>query len=344
MSAPFSFDLFTEQKTWLVTGAAGFIGSNLSQALIANNQKVIGLDNLSTGKKHNIRDLVEVAQGLGRSAAFEFVEGDINDKALCMTALKDVDLVLHQAALGSVPRSISNPLASHHANVNGFLNILQCSVESNIKRLVYASSSSVYGDHPDLPKVESTIGRPLSPYAATKLIDEILADVFQKCYGIECVGLRYFNVFGPRQDPNGPYAAVIPKWISAMLSKKKVQINGDGQTSRDFCHIDNVLQANFKAAIRTQPFPNGSVYNVAFGQKTSLIELAHAIARGLKELAPNEPIEADPEFMAFRQGDVRHSLADISAAVKDLDYRPTESLASGLRKTCEWYWNNPERL
>ena len=324
-----------EPRTWLVTGAAGFIGSNLVEALLALGQKVVGLDNFATGFRHNLE---QVREGAGASAwqRFQFIEGDIRNLADCQHACKGVDYVLHQAALGSVPRSIENPIASHDANVTGFLHMLVAARDAGVKRFVYAASSAAYGDWPGLPKVEHTIGRPLSPYAAGKHMNEIYADVFGRCYGLETVGLRYFNVFGPRQDPDGAYAAVIPKWVAAMLRGQTVYINGDGETSRDFCYIENVVQANLLSATVGNPEAANQVYNVAVGDQTTLNEL-HAIL--VRELTRHDPSfrVAPPVHRDFRAGDVRASRADISKIVKLLGYQPTFTAGKGLELAIDWY-------
>ncbi len=322
-------------RTWLVTGVAGFIGSNLLEILLKLDQHVVGLDNFDTGKRTNldqVRSLVTPPQW-GR---FRFIEGDIADPAACQTACTGVDYVLHQAALGSVPRSIVEPLASHRANVTGFLQMLLAARDAKVKRFVYASSSAVYGDHPGLPKVEDKTGRMLSPYAATKAMDEVYAGVCADAYGIESVGMRYFNVFGPRQDPNGAYAAVIPKWIAALLQREPVRINGDGETSRDFCYIANVVQANLLAATATDPAAVNQVYNVALGERTTLNELFQALQSGLRQRDPALP-EQRPVYGDFRPGDVRHSLADIGKAVRLLGYAPTHRLSEGLEVAFDWY-------
>jgi UDP-N-acetylglucosamine/UDP-N-acetylgalactosamine 4-epimerase len=336
----------SHQKHWLVTGAAGFIGSNLCEFLLKSGQRVTAMDNYLTGHPHNIVDIQKVAADLGASNNFTFLEADIRKFEDCTRAVQNIDVVLHQAALGSVPRSINNPIASHEVNVDGFLNMLKASVDGSIKRFVYASSSSVYGDSPDLPKVESKTGNILSPYAATKAINELYASVFQRNYGIQCIGLRYFNVFGRRQDPNGPYAAVIPKWLSALLSNTPVIINGDGLTSRDFCYIDNVIQANIRAALAPLSEPKAEVFNIAFGEKTELNELAAMLRSGLAR-AMNVPIEqltSPIQHSDFRAGDIRHSLASTQAAKALLGYDPKHSLADGLTETCSWYLDHKDRL
>src|SRR5689334_22601234 len=305
-------DIAAAKRTWLVTGVAGFIGSNLLEALLSLGQDVVGLDNFSTGFQHNL-DQVEAAVGPEAWSRFRFIEGDIRDLDTCREACAGVEVVLHEAALGSVPRSIDDPLTSHACNVTGFLNMLVAARDAGVKRFVYAASSAAYGDWPGLPKVEETIGRPLSPYGAGKYMNELYADVFGRCYGLETVGLRYFNVFGPRQDPDGAYAAVIPKWIAAMLRGETVYINGDGETARDFCFIDNVVQANILAATARNPEAVNRVYNVALGDQTSLNEL-FGYLRDLLE-ARDATFECAPAvYRDFRPGDVRFSRADISKA------------------------------
>jgi UDP-N-acetylglucosamine 4-epimerase len=320
---------------WLVTGAAGFIGSNLLETLLRLGQDVVGLDNFATGFHTNL-DQVRTAVGPDAWGRFRFVEGDIRNPADCSTACEDVDFVLHQAALGSVPRSIADPKATHEANVDGFVNILIAVRDAKVKRFVYASSSSVYGDHPDLPKVEDRVGKPLSPYAVTKCINEIYAEVFARTYGMATIGLRYFNVFGPRQDPNGAYAAVIPRWIAAMIENRPIQIFGDGETSRDFCFVDNAVQVNLLAALATNDAAVNQVYNVAVGARTTLNRLFD-MQRDL--LAPRFPglIGIKPEYREFRAGDVRHSQADIARATGLLGYSPTHLLEGGLAESLEWY-------
>ncbi|GIK82840.1 MAG: NAD-dependent epimerase [Alphaproteobacteria bacterium] len=324
---------------WLVTGAAGFIGSNLVEALLRSGQQVIGLDNFATGHRRNVDD-VRSAVGEADSARYRFIEGDIRDSHCCQEACAGVDFVLHQAALGSVPRSIAQPLATHVSNVDGFVNMLDAARMSGVKRFVYASSSSVYGDHPGLPKIEASIGKPLSPYAATKLVDEIYADVFARTYGMRCAGLRYFNVFGPRQDPAGAYAAVIPRWIAAMLRGDPVYINGDGETSRDFCYVANAVQANLRAALFPESSgdstPSHEVFNVACGERLSLNELFIAIRDRLAASTPRVR-DVSPNYRDFREGDVRHSLADVSKARALLGYVPTHRVAAGLDEALDWY-------
>ncbi|MBT9538355.1 NAD-dependent epimerase/dehydratase family protein [Thiobacillus sp.] len=327
--------LASEPKTWLVTGVAGFIGSNLAEALLLLDQKVVGLDNFATGHQKNL-DQVQARVGAERWARFHFTLGDIRDPDTCQTACRGVDYVLHQAALGSVPRSLEDPLTTHAANNTGFINMLVAARDAQVKRFVYAASSSTYGDHPGLPKVEDVIGKPLSPYAVTKLVNELYADVFGRCYGTESIGLRYFNIFGRRQDPNGAYAAVVPKWVSSMIHNEPVYINGDGETSRDFCYIDNVIQANLLAATSQHAEAANQVYNVAVGDRTTLNQLYEAIRANL---APHFPHLADakPVYRDFRAGDVRHSLADISKAQTRLGYAPTHRIGEGLAEAMDWY-------
>jgi UDP-N-acetylglucosamine 4-epimerase len=323
---------------WLVTGVAGFIGSNLLQELLNLDQLVIGLDNYSTGSRANLEQVRELVCA-DKWDRFLELEGDVRDLNACVRAGRGVDYVLHQAALGSVPRSLANPSDSHASNVSGFLNMLLASRDNKVKRFVYASSSSVYGDHPALPKTEDNIGRCLSPYAATKVTNELYAGVFARCYGLQTVGLRYFNVFGPRQDPNGSYAAVIPRWTAAMIQNKPVHINGDGETSRDFCFVANVVQANLLAATVETPEAVNQVYNVALCARTSLNQLFGLLRSHLlpscRHLRACRPIYQD-----FREGDVRHSEADISKARTLLGYEPTHTVEQGLRETLQWYRKN----
>lgn len=328
-------DLKANPRTWLITGVAGFIGSNLLEKLLLLDQTVTGLDNFSTGHRRNldeVRTLVSAEQW-GR---FRFIEGDTRNLEDCRRAVVGVNYVLHEAALGSVPRSLEDPLRSHASNVDGFINMLVAARDANVKRFVYASSSSVYGDHPALPKVECNIGKPLSPYAATKLVNEIYADVFQRCYQLPVIGLRYFNVFGPRQDPEGAYAAVIPRWFSAVVHNKPIQINGDGETSRDFCFIANVIQANLLAATAANTEAVNRVYNVAFGERTTLNQLGAKIRALVARRQPGAAI-SEPVFCPERPGDVRHSHADISLAKDFLGYDPDFSIDRGLNNACDWY-------
>ncbi|HEY5914340.1 MAG TPA: SDR family oxidoreductase [Verrucomicrobiae bacterium] len=322
-------------KAWLVTGSAGFIGSNLVEALLRLDQRVVGLDNFSTGSRQNLEE-VRVMVGPARWENYAHVSGDIRNLETCQQAVEGVDVVLHQAALGSVPRSLAKPVDSHSANVTGFINLLAAAKEAGVRRFVYASSSSVYGDHPGLPKVEHETGRCLSPYAATKLVNELYADVFSRCYGVENIGLRYFNVFGPRQDPAGPYAAVIPKWIAALIRSEPIWINGDGETSRDFCYVANVVQANLLAATTSSPAAVNQAFNIAVHARTTLNEL-FSLLRG--KLAPYYPHLArfEPNYRDFRAGDVRHSFADITKARTLLGYEPTHTLEQGLTEALEWY-------
>jgi UDP-N-acetylglucosamine 4-epimerase len=325
-------------RTWLVTGVAGFIGSNLLETLLRLEQRVVGLDNFATGKRPNL-DQVRALVSPEQWSQFTFIEGDIIDVEVCRRACTGVDVVLHQAALGSVPRSLENPLATHAANVTGFLNMLVAARDAAVARFVYASSSAVYGDAPELPKTEARIGRPLSPYAASKWINEIYADTFARVYGLQTVGLRYFNVFGPRQDPEGPYAAVIPQWIAALLRRQPVFINGDGETSRDFCHVENVVQANLLAATTPNTAALNQVFNIALGRRTTLNELFALIQNGLRRRDPALP-ETQPVYRDFRPGDVRHSLADITKARRLLGYEPTCNVEEGLERALDWYRQN----
>jgi len=328
-----------KQYTWLITGVAGFIGSNLLETLLKLNQRVVGLDNLSTGHSSNID---QVLQSLGMEDSvelFSFIEGDITDIEICRSACVGVDFVLHQAALGSVPRSIEDPIRTNAANINGFLNMLLSAKDGGVKRFVYAASSSTYGDHPDLPKVEEKIGNPLSPYAVTKVVNELYADVFNRVYGFKCIGLRYFNIFGRRQDPNGAYAAVIPKWVGSLLKGEEVFINGDGETSRDFCYIDNAVQMNILAAMTDDEVATGQVYNVALNDRTSLTQLFNMIQeRLIKQVEGLTSVS--PTYRDFRAGDVKHSQADISKAVNLLGYAPSHKIEEGLDEALEWYMEN----
>jgi len=327
-----------ESKTWLITGIAGFIGSNLLETLLKHDQSVVGLDNFATGHQKNL-DEVQSLVTAEQWQRFRFIEGDIRDLAACKQACESVDFVLHQAALGSVPRSIENPVATNANNIDGFLNMLVAARDANVKRFVYAASSSTYGDHPGLPKVEDLIGKPLSPYAVTKVVNELYADVFAKTYGMSCIGLRYFNVFGRRQDPDGAYAAVIPKWTAALINDEPVYINGDGETSRDFCYIDNAVQANILAAMADKPEASNQVYNVAFGARTTLNQLYQEL-RALLLPHYTHLANSTPTYRDFRAGDVRHSLADITKAQRLLDYAPTHDLHAGLQEAIGWYMEN----
>jgi UDP-N-acetylglucosamine/UDP-N-acetyl-alpha-D-glucosaminouronate 4-epimerase len=327
-----------ESRTWLVTGAAGFIGSNLVESLLKLDQTVIGLDNFSTGYEKNLHDVQEVV-GPERWENFSFVEADVANFDACTRACSGVDYVLHQAALGSVPRSISDPLATNQSNVTGFLNMLCAAKQARVRRFVFASSSSVYGDHPALPKVEGVLGDCLSPYSVSKRVNEIYAVAFSKCYGMECIGLRYFNVFGPRQDPEGAYAAVIPKWIAAMMENRPIHINGDGETSRDFCCVGNAVQANLLAALAQNSKATNRVYNIAVGERTTLNQLFEMLRI---RLLPDFPHLKDvaPIYDPFRAGDVRHSQADIKKARALLGYEPTHDVAAGLDEALAWYKAN----
>ncbi len=320
---------------WLVTGSAGFIGSHLVQTLLELDQTVVGLDNFATGHRRNL-DEVRAAVTAERWSRHRFIEADICDAGACRMACRGIDVVLHHAALGSVPRSLADPVATNRSNIDGFLNILVAARDAGVRRFVYAASSSTYGDHPALPKVEDAIGRPLSPYAVTKLVNELYADVFGRCYGMQSIGLRYFNVFGARQDPDGAYAAVIPRWTRAMLVGEEVTINGDGETSRDFCYVGNAVQANLLAAVTDDPAAINQVYNVAVDDRTSLNRLFEllrdAIARRLPAIAAVTPVYRD-----FRPGDVRHSQADIGKAGRLLGYVPTHRLDEGIEAAMPWY-------
>lgn len=327
--------LTANSSTWLVTGVAGFIGSNLLESLLKLNQRVIGLDNFATGHQHNL-DKVQAVVSVGEWANFSFIEGDIRSLDSCRQACEGVDYVLHQAALGSVPRSLADPINTNENNISGFLNMLVAARDNQVKRFVYAASSSTYGDHPGLPKIEDRIGSPLSPYAVTKYVNELYAGVFARCYGIEPIGLRYFNIFGRRQDPDGAYAAVIPKWVSAMVQSEEIFINGDGVTSRDFCYVDNAVQANLLAATADHPEAANQVYNVAVGDRTTLNELYEGIRSRLEGRFPHLK-GTSPTYRDFRPGDVRHSLADISKAKELLGYEPTHRIGQGLDEAMEWY-------
>lgn len=326
--------LNTQQHTWLITGVAGFIGSNLLEHLLKLNQKVVGLDNFATGHQHNL-DEVQSLVTPEQWQNFKFIEGDIRNLEHCQQASAGVDYVLHQAALGSVPRSINDPITTNSANVTGFLNMLVSARDAKVKSFTYAASSSTYGDHEALPKVEANIGNPLSPYAVTKYVNELYADVFAKTYGFNCVGLRYFNVFGKRQDPNGAYAAVIPKWTAAMIQNEPVFINGDGETSRDFCYIENTVQANLLAATTTNPDAKNQVYNVAVGDRTTLNQLFEAIQIALKDNGVN--YKEAPTYREFRAGDVRHSQADVTKARTLLGYEPDFVIKEGIAEAMPWY-------
>jgi len=327
--------LKANQSTWLVTGAAGFIGSNLLETLLQLNQKVVGLDNFATGYQHNL-DEVRGEVTPEQWALFTFIEGDICKLKDCQQACEGVDYVLHQAALGSVPRSLEDPITTNQANIDGFLNMLVAARDAKVKRFVYAASSSTYGDHPELPKVEDKIGKPLSPYAVTKLVNELYADVFARTYRFNTIGLRYFNIFGKRQDPDGAYAAVIPKWIAAMINNEIVYINGDGESSRDFCYIENAVQANLLAATVENEDATNQIYNVAVGDRTSLNELCTLLRDGLLECFPHLE-QFTPIYRDFRAGDVRHSLADIGKATELLGFEPSHRAREGLSVAMDWY-------
>lgn len=327
-------NLNNQPSNWLITGVAGFIGSNLLEKLLLNNQIVVGLDNFATGHSRNLEQVKRTVTP-EQWQRFKFIEGDIRDIDTCRAACEKTTYVLHQAALGSVPRSIADPLASNAANITGFLNMLVAAKDAKVKRFVYAASSSTYGDHPDLPKQEHKIGNPLSPYAVTKYVNELYAQVFARTYNFETIGLRYFNVFGRRQDPNGAYAAVIPRWIDAMIQNKPVFINGDGETSRDFCYIENAIQANILAATADNNATN-NVVNVAVGDRTSLNQLYELIRNGLKGKYKYLE-ELKPIYKEFRDGDVLHSQADISKAKKLLKYEPSHTISTGIEETLSWY-------
>ena len=325
----------SQPRTWLVTGAAGFIGSHLLETLLRLDQRVVGLDNFSLGKRGNLAD---VRDAVGEIAwrRFRFIEGDIRSLDTCRRACRSVDVVLHQAALGSVPQSVADPIATHDNNITGFLNMLVMAHAAGVSRFVYAGSSAAYGDHSGPLNTEPAIGRPLSPYAVTKFVDELYAEVFARCYGFDSIGLRYFNVFGPRQDPNGAYAAVIPAWIAAMIRNEPVFINGDGKTTRDFCYVDNAVQANLLAAMVEDPAAINQVYNIAVNARTTLNELFEMI-RSLLEPRYPRLRELRPLYREFRAGDVRLSQADISKAERLLAYRPAWRVGEGLARAVEWY-------
>lgn len=328
-------EVAAKRRRWLVTGSAGFIGSHLVETLLRAGQDVVSLDSFATGHRRNL-DQVRALVGDDAWKSHRFIEGDIVDLATCQAACEGVDVVLHQAALGSVPRSIKDPITTNRANIDGFLNMLVAARDAGVQRFVYAASSSTYGDSPTLPKVEDKIGRPLSPYAVTKYVNELYADVFGRSYGLPTIGLRYFNVFGPRQDPDGAYAAVIPKWAAQMLRGERCRINGDGETSRDFCYVLNAVQANLRAGLTANAEALNQVYNVAVGDRTTLNQLHAAIADALR--AERKGLEiAGPEHGDFRAGDVRHSLADVSKARSLLGYEPTHVVSDGLREAMAWY-------
>ncbi len=326
-------DLVNSPRRWLVTGVAGFIGSALLEKLLDLGQTVVGVDNFITGHKKNIDDVLSINPD--ERLQFSFIEGDLRDRDVAKKACKDVDIVLHQAALGSVPRSMKDPLSSHAHNVDAFLNVLDAAREAGVQRIVYASSSSVYGDHPGLPKHEDRIGKPLSPYAATKRVDEVYAQVFQDCYGQQLIGLRYFNVFGRRQDPNGPYAAVIPRWIANLLDGKPCVIFGDGSNSRDFCYVDNIVQANLLAGTADAEV-TGTVYNCGCNGRTDLKELFAMIRDDLAKDVP-DVASAEPVFEPPRPGDVAHSQAAIDKITAALGYQPTHQVADGMAETVSWF-------
>jgi len=328
-------ELRSRPMRWLVTGSAGFIGSHLLEALLKLEQTVVSMDNFATGYRSNL-DVVRHEVGEQAWRRHTFHEADIADIEACRRACKSMDIVLHEAALGSVPRSIEDPLRTHAANATGFANMLVAARDARVKRFVYAGSSSTYGDHPGLPKVEDAIGSPLSPYAVTKYLDELYAQVFARCYGMATVGLRYFNVFGSRQDPEGAYAAVIPRWVASMLSGAPITIYGDGETSRDFCYVSNIVQANILAATAVEATVSGQIYNVAVGSRTTLNELYSMLRELLKARHPQLEI-APPKHADFRAGDVRHSQADISKVRSSLGYEPTHDVRAGLREALPWY-------
>jgi len=328
-------ELKAKPRRWVVTGVAGFIGSALCEELLGLGQEVVGLDNFSTGHRHNL-DKVRAIVGDEAAARFRFIEGDICVPKDCEEACTGADYILHEAALGSVPRSIGDPVSTHNANINGFLNMLVAARDAKVKRFVYASSSSVYGDHPDLPKVEANIGRQLSPYAITKRVDELYAGVFQDNYGLQVIGMRYFNVFGRRQDPQGAYAAVIPRWLGALIAGEKCKIFGDGSNSRDFCYIDNVVQANLLAATSPNPDATNQKYNVGCNGNTDLKELYRVIRDAVAVKHP-QVADWDPIFTDPRAGDVAHSQADISKIETLLGYEFSHDITAGMRETAAWY-------
>jgi UDP-N-acetylglucosamine 4-epimerase len=327
--------LLQRPSSWVVTGAAGFIGSHLVEKLLKLGQNVIGLDNFATGHSANLEQ-IRVGVGELNWTRFSFMHADICDLDACKEAMTGVHYVLHQAALGSVPRSIADPILTNRANVEGFVNVLVAARDANVKRFIYAASSSTYGDHPGLPKVEDVIGKPLSPYAVTKYVNELYAEVFSRTYGIECIGLRYFNVFGPRQDPQGAYAAVIPRWFEQLCEGVAPQINGDGETSRDFCFVENVVQANLLAATTERPEACNQVYNVAVGERTTLNGLFYAI-RSILTARDLKVAQIEPRYAGFREGDVRHSQADISRVRALLGYDPSHTVVQGLELTSDWF-------
>lgn len=333
-------ELRERPKKWLITGCAGFIGSNLLETLLKLDQTVIGLDNFATGHQHNLDEVKELA-GSRQWRNFSFIKGDIRDITACQMAVKGVDYVLHQAALGSVPRSLKDPIATNETNIGGFVNMLVVSRDAEVTSFVYAASSSIYGDHPGLPKVEDRIGKPLSPYAITKYVNELYAEVFARCYGFKTIGLRYFNVFGKRQDPDGAYAAVIPTWIAAMIRNDEVIINGDGTTSRDFCFVENAVQANLLAATASETSKN-EVYNVAVSDITTLTQLFGYLKSILNK--NDIPFAGNPVYRDFRKGDVLHSQADIEKAVYGLGYAPVYRLRQGLEAAMPWYLEQHKKM
>lgn len=330
--------LLAKAKTWLITGVAGFVGSNLLETLLKLNQRVVGLDNFSTSHQRNLDD-VHGLVSQEQWGNFKFIIGDIRNLEDCITACDNVDYVLHQAALGSVPRSLDNPILTNDNNISGSLDMLVAVRDAQVRRFVYVASSSTYGDHSGLPKVEDLIGKPLSPYAITKYVNELYADVFARCYGFQAIGLRYFNIFGKRQNPAGAYAAVIPKWVASMIKNETVYVNGDGETSRDFCYIANEVQANLLAATADNPDAAAQVYNVAVGDRTTLSQLLESVRASLEPRFPHFR-NVKPACRAFRAGDVRHSLADISKAKDLLGYDPTHRIGEGLREAMNWYTND----
>ncbi len=330
-------ELQEEPKKWLITGVAGFIGSNLLETLLKLDQIIVGLDSFVTGHQHNL-DEVQSEVTKEQWQRFTMIKGDIRIIEDCKKSVEGVDYVLHQAALGSVPRSIEDPITTNQSNLDGFLNMLVAARDEKVSSFTYAASSSTYGDHPALPKIEENIGKPLSPYAVTKVVNELYADVFAKTYDFKAIGLRYFNIFGKRQDPNGAYAAVIPKWVSALLDGETVYINGDGETSRDFCYIENTIQANILSATADDDAKN-EVYNVAVGGRTTLNDLFTAIRNGLSINKPDLK-KIEPTYRDFRAGDVRHSQADISKAQTKLGYTPSYTISQGLEEALDWYKNS----
>jgi UDP-N-acetylglucosamine 4-epimerase len=330
--------ILVEPRTWLITGVAGFIGSNLLEALLLLNQNVIGLDNLSTGFRKNLKEVQSLVNS-EQWSRFKFIEGDIRNLSDCQKACIGVDYVLHEAAIGSVPRSIEDPISTNQNNIDGFLNMLVAARDVNVKSFTYAASSSTYGDHPGLPKIEQHIGKPLSPYAVTKYVNELYADVFSRTYEFKCIGLRYFNVFGKRQDPKGAYAAVIPRWVAAMLKKNPIYINGNGETSRDFCFIENVVQANLLAACNEKAEASNQVYNVALNSCTTLNNLFELLSNGLA-VRGHDMRNVLKIYQDFRVGDVMHSQADINKAWQLLGFRPSHTIQQGIEEALEWYEAN----